>query len=84
MDNTNEKITSMVKNMSFERRKPVSTETKQSTKQILCSVKEVKDKLDKLHLKLWYAVEKNDYHSVNLTETKQELSSIIKELESQV
>lgn len=84
MDNTNEKIASMIKKMSFERKKPVSIEAKQSTKQILCSVKEAKDKLDKLHLKLWYAVEKNDYHSVNLAEAKQELSSIIKVLESQV
>lgn len=84
MENTNERIASIVKDMSFKRRKPVSQDTKHQTHQLLCSLKEAKNRLDKLHLKLWYAVEKNAYHSVSLTETKQELDNIIRQLENQV
>lgn len=84
MDNTNVKIADIVKDMSFKRRKPVSQDTKNQTQQLLCSLKEARNKLDKLHLKLWYAVEQNDYHSVNLADTKQELASIIKKLESEI
>lgn len=84
MDNTIEKITGIVKDMNFERRKPVSQDTKKQTQQLLCSLKDARNGLDKLHLKLWYAVENNDYHSVSLTDAKQELDNIIKVLESQM
>lgn len=84
MDNTNDKIADIVKDISFERRKPVSQDTKHQIQQLLCSLKDAKKRLDKLHLKLWYAVDKNDYHSVNLEEAKDELRNIIRELESQI
>lgn len=82
MDNTNEKIADIVKDMSFERRKPVSPDTKNQTQQLLCSLKEARNRLDKLHLKLWYAVDNNDYHSVDLADAKQEIANIIKKFES--
>lgn len=84
MDNANQKIADIVKDMSFERRKPVSQDTKHQTQQLLCSLKEAKKRLDKLHLKLWYAVDKSNYHFVSLAEAKQELDIIIRELESQM
>lgn len=82
MNNTKQTITDMVEGMNFKRKKPVSKETKQKTQQLLSLVGKSRNKLDKLHLKLWYAVEKNDYHSVCLTEAMQELEKITHELES--
>lgn len=84
MDNANDKIAGIVKGMSFERRKPVSQDTKNQTQQLLCSLKEARNRLDKLHLKLWYAVENNNYHSVSLADAKQEIASVIQKFEIQI
>ena len=81
MNETEKKIADIVSGIDLERKKPVLPEEKQQTAELLDELTAAKRQLDKLHLKLWYAVEKKDYHSLSLEQAKQELRSLLDALE---
>ena len=82
MDKTNQIIEDMVSDMRFERRKPVSKQTKQETVSLYDALHAVRARINKLHLALWQGQEKSDYHSTNLQNAKQELRRIRDEIDA--
>lgn len=82
MDDTNQIIEDMVSGMRFERRTPVTKQTKQEIAALYDALGAVRARINKLHLALWHAQEKSDYHSTNLQDTKQALRQIRDEIDA--
>lgn len=80
MDETKEKIEEMVASMSFARKKPATKKTKQEFADTYSTLGDIKAKVDNLHLALWHAKEKKDYHSTSLDDAKKELRQIKDEI----
>jgi len=81
MDETNQIIEDMVSDMRFKRRKPVTKQTKQEMAALYDALGAVLGRMNKLHLALWHAQEKSDYHSTNLQDAMQELRQIRDEID---
>ena len=82
MDETNQIIEDMVSGMRFERRKPVTKQTKQEIAALYDALGAVRARINKLHLALWHAQERRDYHSTNLQDAMQELRQIRDEIDA--
>ena len=74
MDETQNKIASMVSNLSFDRKARATKKEKAAYFELKDDLGKVKKKIDKLHLRLWHCEYKNDYHSLSLDEAKLILS----------
>lgn len=80
MDNSKEKITDILSGMQFERRPPVSRQKKAQYAALEAGVGEALKELNRLHLRLWHAVSKRDYHSLSLDEARQTLCEVERQL----
>ena len=67
------RIADMVSSMDFERKKPVTRQTKQDVADLHDSLGDVLARLDKLRLSLWHAQEKSDYRAVSIEQVREEL-----------
>ena len=80
MDEVREKIADITADMNFERRTRVSEAQKQQMRRLLDNLSEAKKRVDKLHLRLWYAQNSGDYHSLSAEEAEREIEEIRKGL----
>lgn len=71
----------MVASMEFDRKKPVSRQTKQDVANLYDSLSDVLVRLNKLRLSLWHAQEKSDYRAVSIEQAREELASARDELD---
>lgn len=82
MEKTREQIADMVKNMRFERKKPVGKKTKAVYSELQNKLGSIKNDLSKLSLRLWHAEYKSDYHSLSLSEAEGILEEIQKDIDT--
>ncbi len=75
------RIADMVSSMDFDRKKPVSQQTKQDVAELHDSLSEVLQRLDKLRLSLWHAQEESDYRTVSIDQVREELARARDELD---
>ncbi|MGI5848847.1 MAG: hypothetical protein ACOX8Q_02060 [Christensenellales bacterium] len=71
-----QRIAGMVKNMRFDRKKRITKKERALYAGLEEKVEKIIIDLNKLHLRLWHAVYKKDYHSLNLVDAKQMLRQI--------
>ncbi len=81
MDDMKARIADMVSSMDFERKKPVTRQTKQDVAKLHDSLGDVLARLDKLRLSLWHAQEKSDYRAVSIEQVREELQKARDELD---
>ena len=81
MQETKRKIAQITDGMDFGRKAPISTEEKNEADKLYTALGDALKKINKLHLSLWYAVEKGEYRTMSLDEAKQQLREIQIELE---
>lgn len=81
MDEMKARIADMVASMEFDRKKPVSKQTKQDVANLHDSLGDVLARLDKLRLSLWHAQEKSDYRGVSIEQVREELAKARDELD---
>ncbi|MDD5018782.1 MAG: hypothetical protein PHO15_11880 [Eubacteriales bacterium] len=85
-EKTKQLIADMVGDMCFDRKKPAARHEKAMYSILKNSLGDTINGLNKLHLRLWHAVYKGDYHSLSLGETesalkeaRQRIDNILKE-----
>jgi hypothetical protein len=76
MDDQQKRIKDMLAGMQFERKLPPSKQAKAEYATLEAGVSEVLKDLNLLHLRLWHAVSRRDYHSISVEEACLELESI--------
>ncbi len=76
MDRDKQRIADMLAGMQFGRKAPPSRQDKAAYAALEAGVADVLKDLKKLHLRLWHAVSRRDYHSLSLGEARLELQSI--------
>ena len=81
MDEMKARIADMVSSMEFDRKKPVTKQTKQDVADLHDSLGDVLSRLDKLRLSLWHAQESRDYRSISVDQVKEELAKARDELD---
>ena len=81
MDEMKARIADMVSSMEFDRKKPVSKQTKQDVANLHDSLGDVLARLDKLRLSLWHAQEKSDYRAISVDQVREELAKARDELD---
>jgi cell shape-determining protein MreC len=81
MDESKARIADMVSSMDFERKKPVTNQTKLDVNELSNSLTEVRKRLDKLSLSLWHAQDKSDYRAISVDQVKEELAKAREELD---
>ena len=81
MDEMKARIADMVSSMDFDRKRPVSKQTKQDIADLHNSLGDVLTRLDKLRLSLWHAQEQSDYRAVSVDQVKEELAKARDELD---
>lgn len=67
---TEQKIAQLLSELQFERRRPVTLTQRQQYAALQKEVDEVRRSLDALHLRLWHAQQRRDYHSLSLEEAR--------------
>jgi len=72
----------ILESIGFSRKKPPSAAQKKAYAELQRSVNTARQRLNKLHLRLWQAVSSRDYHSVSLEEAKKALGDIARELDA--
>ncbi len=78
----NQKIHEILSTLSFNRKRPATAAQKDAYARLQKDVNDVRLGLNKLHLQLWYAVSRHDYHSLSLEEARQTLGDIAKHIEA--
>lgn len=78
----NEKVAQILSALDFDRKRPVTSAQKKSYAQLLQSVDDVRQRLNKLHLRLWHASSRRDYHSLSLEDTREMLGDIARQIEA--
>ena len=81
MTNEKQMIADMIKNMCFERKKPAGKHIKAEFAAMESAIGTITDELNKLHLRLWHAVNKGDYRSLSLEEATAQLEEIQQRIE---
>ena len=76
MDDQYKRIADMLSGMQFGRRLPPSKQTKAEYAALESGIADVLKDLNRLHLRLWHAVSRREYHSLSLKEARLELESI--------
>ena len=82
MDKTRDLIANMVSDMRFDRKKRVSKKTKAEYSALQNKLETTIKDLRKLHVRLWHADYKKDYHSLSLDEAECILKEIKKDIDS--
>ena len=67
---TEQKIAQLLSELQFERRRPVTRVQRQEYAALQKEVDEVRRCLNALHLRLWHAQQRRDYHSLSLEEAR--------------
>jgi uncharacterized membrane protein YgaE (UPF0421/DUF939 family) len=80
MDNTKKQIADILSQMQFERRSPVSKQTKAQFAAMEAGLSDALKELSKLRLRVWHAVSQRDYHSLSLDEAKQKLDEVQRQI----
>jgi hypothetical protein len=81
MDDIKDKIADMVKDMCFERKRPVTKQQKAAYTVLAARLAEIIADLNRLRLRLWHADEKRDYHSLSLYEAEDILKKARQDLD---
>jgi len=81
MDDIKKRISDIVRDMEFDRKPRVSKTQKEACFELSDDVGGVKKELDKLNLRLWHCVYKNDYHSLKPDEALDALKKIRSDLD---
>ena len=68
MEEVQKQIEHMVENMRFERKKRISKQEKATYEMLENSIDDIMRSINKLHLRLWHANHKKDYHSLSMDE----------------
>ena len=76
MDRDKQRIADMLAGMQFGRKAPPSRQDKAAYAALEAGVADVLKDLKKLHLRLWHAISRREYHSLSLKEARLELQSI--------
>jgi hypothetical protein len=76
MDDQQKRIKDMLAGMQFERKLPPSKQTKAEYAALEAGVGDVLKDLNLLHLRLWHAVSRRDYHSLSVEEARLVLETI--------
>ncbi|NLT96765.1 MAG: hypothetical protein GXW96_01175 [Christensenellaceae bacterium] len=76
MDRDKQRIADMLAGMQFGRKAPPSRQDKAAYAALEAGVADVLKDLKKLHLRLWHAISRREYHSLSLNEVRLELQSI--------
>lgn len=77
-----DKIANLLADMRFERRPPVTKQKKARYAVLEAETNDVMNEVRRLHLRLWHAVSRHDYHSLSLDEARQALDDIRRQLDS--
>ena len=77
-----QRIADMLSGMQFGRRLPPSKQTKAEYAALESGIADVLKDLNRLHLRLWHAVSRREYHSLPLDEARLALESIQARLNS--
>jgi hypothetical protein len=75
-DMDKQRIADMLAGMQFGRKAPPSRQNKAAYAALEAGVADVLKDLNRLHLRLWHAVSRREYHSLSLEEARLELQSI--------
>ena len=81
MDDIKKRISDIVRGMEFGRKPRLPKTQKEACFELSDDVGGVKKELDKLNLRLWHCVYKNDYHSLKLAEALDGLKKIKSDLD---
>lgn len=81
MEETKQRIAQITAGMDFGRKAPIPAEEKLETEKLFAELGDAIKKMNRLHLSLWYAVEKGESRVISLDEAKQDIAQILDELE---
>ena len=68
MEEVQKQIEHMIENMRFERKKRISKQEKATYEMLENNINNIMRSINKLHLRLWHANHKKDYHSLSMDE----------------
>lgn len=78
----NQKIEHVLSTLNFDRKRPATAAQKAAYAALQKDVDDVRQRLNKLHLQLWHAVNHHDYHSLSLEDARQTLGDIARFVEA--
>lgn len=77
-----DKVAGIINALDFDRKRPMASAQKDAYSRMQKDVNDVRLRVNKLHLRLWHAVNQHDYHSLSLEETREALQDIAKHIEA--
>lgn len=79
--NETERIEQIVSCIDLEKKARATKKEKQAFSELKCDIESIKNDISKLHLMLWHTGYKGDYHSLSLSEAKERLKQIRKNID---
>jgi hypothetical protein len=77
-----ETVLEILEPLDFDKKRPVTSAQKKAYMELQQSVDDARQRLNKLHLRLWHAVNSRDYHSLSLEEARETLESIARHIDA--
>lgn len=77
-----EKVAQILGALDFEKKRPVTAAQKKAFAELERSVDEARQRLNKLHLRLWHATGSRDYHSLSLDDARETLRGISRQIDA--
>jgi predicted nucleic acid-binding Zn-ribbon protein len=78
----NQRINDILNTLNFDRKRPATAAQKAAYERLQKDVDDARQRLNKLHIQLWHAVDRHDYHSLSLEDARETLGDIAEYLEA--